>query len=130
MNKKLDALLDTLEDVKNPKENVSVIHSAFEDNPRIVAFVEVDKSRYKKMRKENQNKVIAGRTYKEVLDRFNMKIKDLRKISKNSKISYFFIILLRYDLHGLLIRLVNFEYKIMILFSLYIFVLSTIVIKP
>jgi hypothetical protein len=44
MNKKLDALLDTLEDVKNPKENVSVIHSAFEDKPRIVAFVEVDKS--------------------------------------------------------------------------------------
>ena len=44
MNNKLDALLDTLEDVKNPKENVSVIHSAFEDSPRIVAFVEVDKS--------------------------------------------------------------------------------------
>ena len=44
MNKKLDALLDTLEDVKNPKEKVSVIHSAFEDNPRTVAFVEVDKS--------------------------------------------------------------------------------------
>ena len=44
MNNKLDALLDTLEDVKNPKEKVSVIHSAFEDNPRIVAFVEVDKS--------------------------------------------------------------------------------------
>ena len=44
MNNKLDALLDTLEGVKNPKENVSVIHSAFEDNPRIVAFVEVDKS--------------------------------------------------------------------------------------
>jgi hypothetical protein len=44
MNKKLDALMDTLEDVKNPKENVSVIHSAFEDKPRLVAFVEVDKS--------------------------------------------------------------------------------------
>ena len=44
MNKKLGALLDTLEGVKNPKENVSVIHSAFEDSPRIVAFVEVDKS--------------------------------------------------------------------------------------
>jgi len=44
MNKKLDALLDTLEDVKNPKEKVSVIHAAFEDNSRIVAFVEVDKS--------------------------------------------------------------------------------------
>ena len=41
-------------------------------------FVETDKSRYQKMRKENQNKIIAGRTYKEVLDRFNMKIKDPR----------------------------------------------------
>ena len=44
MNKKLDALLDTLEDVKNPKEKVSVIHAAFEDNSRIVAVVEVDKT--------------------------------------------------------------------------------------
>ena len=44
MNKKLGALLDTLEDVKNPKEKVSVIHSAFEDNPRTVAFVKVNKS--------------------------------------------------------------------------------------
>ena len=44
MNKKLGALLDTLENVKNPKEKVLVIHSAFEDNPRTVAFVEVDKS--------------------------------------------------------------------------------------
>ena len=44
-------------------------------------FVETDKSRYQKMRKENQNKIIAGRTYKEVLDRFNMKIKDPRKSS-------------------------------------------------
>ena len=44
MNKKLDALLDTLENVKNPKEKVSIIHSAFEDSPRTVAFVEVDKS--------------------------------------------------------------------------------------
>ena len=44
-------------------------------------FVETDKSRYQKMRKENQNKIIAGRTYKEVLDRFNMKIKDPRSSS-------------------------------------------------
>ncbi len=44
-------------------------------------FVETDKSRYQKMRKENHNKIIAGRTYKEVLDRFNMKIKDPRKSS-------------------------------------------------
>ena len=61
MNNKLDALLDTLEGVKNPKENVSVIHfssamktrrldastvihSEVKDNSRLVAFVEVDKS--------------------------------------------------------------------------------------
>ncbi len=44
-------------------------------------FVETDKSRYQTMKKQNQNKVIAGRTYKEILDRFNMKIKDPRKSS-------------------------------------------------
>ena len=44
MNKKLDALLDTLDDVKNPKETVSVIHAAFGDKSHLVAFVEVDKS--------------------------------------------------------------------------------------
>ena len=44
-------------------------------------FVETDKSRYKKMRKENQNKIVAGRIYKEILDRFNMKIKDPRSSS-------------------------------------------------
>ena len=44
MNKKLDALLDTLEGVKNPKETVSVIHAAFDEKPHLVAFVEVDKS--------------------------------------------------------------------------------------
>jgi len=43
MNKKLDALLDTLEGVKNPKETVSVVHSAYEDKSRLVAFVEVEK---------------------------------------------------------------------------------------
>ena len=39
MNKKSEALLSTY-----LKEKVAVIHSAFEDNPRTVAFVEVDKS--------------------------------------------------------------------------------------
>ena len=43
MNEKLDALLETLEEIKNPKENVSVIHSAFDEDPHVVAFVEVDK---------------------------------------------------------------------------------------
>ena len=44
MNKKLDALLVTLDDVKNPKETVSVIHAAWTDKPHLVAFVEVEKS--------------------------------------------------------------------------------------
>ena len=48
-------------------------------------FVEIDKSRYHNMKKEDQNKIIAGRTYKEVLDRFNMKIKDPRKSSTGKK---------------------------------------------
>jgi len=48
-------------------------------------FVETDKSRYQKMRKENQNKILAGRTYNEILDRFNMKIKDPRKASTGKK---------------------------------------------
>ena len=39
MNKKFEALLSTY-----LKEKVAVIHSAFEDSPRTVAFVEVDKS--------------------------------------------------------------------------------------
>ena len=39
MNKKTDALIKTL-----TKESVAVIHSAFEDNPRTVAMVKVDKT--------------------------------------------------------------------------------------
>ena len=39
MNKKSEALLSTY-----LKEKVAVIHSVFEDSPRTVAFVEVDKS--------------------------------------------------------------------------------------
>jgi len=42
LNKK-EALLKTLDDVKNPKEKVSVIHAAFGDKPHLVAFVEVNK---------------------------------------------------------------------------------------
>ena len=38
MNKKTEALLKTL-----TTEEVAVIHSAYEDKPRTVAFVEVDK---------------------------------------------------------------------------------------
>ena len=39
MNKKTEALMKTL-----TKESVAVIHSAFEDKPRTVAMVEVDKT--------------------------------------------------------------------------------------
>ncbi|SVC84452.1 uncharacterized protein METZ01_LOCUS337306, partial [marine metagenome] len=52
-------------------------------------FVEIDKSRYLKMRKDNQNKMLAGRSYKEILDRFDTKIKDPRRAltgKKNTKI--------------------------------------------
>ena len=42
-------------------------------------FVETDKSRYIKMRKLNSLKQVAGRTYKEILDRFDTKIKDPRR---------------------------------------------------
>ncbi len=48
-------------------------------------FVETDKSRYQKMRQENQNKILASRSYKEILDRFKMKIKDPRKSSTGKK---------------------------------------------
>ena len=43
MNKK-EALMKTLDEVKNPKETVSVVHAAFEEKSRLVAFVEVEKS--------------------------------------------------------------------------------------
>ena len=52
-------------------------------------FVEIDKSRYLKMRKNHQNEMLAGRFYKEILDRFETKIKDPRRSStgkKNTKI--------------------------------------------
>ena len=49
-------------------------------------FVEIDKSRYNKMRQTKSTKLIAGRTYKEILDRFDTKIKDPRRsaIGKNN----------------------------------------------
>ena len=52
-------------------------------------FVEIDKSRYLKMRKLKNSKEVAGRSYKEILDRFDMKIKDPRRSSSgkiNTKI--------------------------------------------
>jgi len=47
--------------------------------------VEVDKKRYRKMKSENQNKMIGGRKISEILNRFNNKIKDPRKFSEGKK---------------------------------------------
>ena len=49
--------------------------------------VEVDKKRYKKMKSENQNKMIAGRKISEILNRFNSKMKDPRKFAEGKKTS-------------------------------------------
>ena len=52
-------------------------------------FVEIDKSRYLKMRKLEISEEVAGRSYKKILDRFDMKIKDPRRSSSgkiNTKI--------------------------------------------
>tara|TARA_Y100000310_G_C20598864_1_gene771946 strand:+ start:267 stop:1316 length:1050 start_codon:yes stop_codon:yes gene_type:complete len=53
-------------------------------NPLVV---EVDKKRYKKMKLENQNQMIAGRKISEILNRFNNKIKDPRKFAEGKKTS-------------------------------------------
>ena len=50
-------------------------------------IVEVDKRRYLKMLKDNQSKVIAGRSIKEILKRFDHKIKDPRRTNKGKNVS-------------------------------------------
>ena len=50
-------------------------------------IVEVDKKRYLKMLKDNQTSSIANRTIKEILERFNNKIKDPRRPSSGRNIS-------------------------------------------
>ena len=50
-------------------------------------IVEVDKKRYQKMLKGNQSSIIANRTIKEILERFDKKIKDPRRTSKGRNIS-------------------------------------------
>jgi ATP phosphoribosyltransferase regulatory subunit len=50
-------------------------------------IVEVDKKRYLKMLKGNQQSVVAGRSIQEVLKRFNNKIKDPRRASKGKNVS-------------------------------------------
>ena len=50
-------------------------------------IVEVDKRRYLKMLKDKQTSVIASRTIKEILERFDKKIQDPRRLSKGGNIS-------------------------------------------
>ncbi len=50
-------------------------------------IVEVDKKRYLKMLNDNQASVIANRTIKEILERFDKKIKDPRRASKGRNVS-------------------------------------------
>ena len=50
-------------------------------------IVEVDKRRYLKMLKDNQSKVVAGRSIKEILKRFDHKIKDPRRTNKGKNVS-------------------------------------------
>ena len=50
-------------------------------------IVEIDKKRYLKMTKEDQTKIIANRSIKEILVRFNKKIKDPRRASKGENLS-------------------------------------------
>ena len=50
-------------------------------------IVEVDKKRYLKMLKDDQLKIVAGRTINEILKRFDNKIKDPRRASKGKKVS-------------------------------------------
>ena len=45
-------------------------------------IVEVDKKRYLKMLKDDQSSIFAGRTIKEILKRFDKKIKDPRRPSR------------------------------------------------
>jgi ATP phosphoribosyltransferase regulatory subunit len=47
--------------------------------------VEVDKKRYRKMKLDNQNKMIGGRKISEILNRFKNKAKDPRKFSEGKK---------------------------------------------
>ena len=50
-------------------------------------IVKIDKKKYDKMVKENIKEIVAGRSIKEILERFNNKIKDPRKASKGKKVS-------------------------------------------
>jgi len=49
---------------------------------------EVDKKKYKKMKLDNKNQIIAGRKVSAILERFSNKINDPRKFSEGKKTSY------------------------------------------
>ena len=50
-------------------------------------IVEIDKRKYHKMLKQNQSRQIAGRSLKEILTRFNNKIRDPRRAKKGKNVS-------------------------------------------
>ena len=50
-------------------------------------IVEVDKKRYLKMLKDNQQTIVAGRSIEEILKRFDSKIKDPRRTSEGKNVS-------------------------------------------
>ncbi len=50
-------------------------------------IVEVDRRRYLKMLKDDQSKVVAGRSIQEILKRFDHKIKDPRRTNKGKNVS-------------------------------------------
>ena len=50
-------------------------------------IVEIDKKRYLKMLKDNKLSIVAGRSFEEILNRFNKKIKDPRRPSKGRNVS-------------------------------------------
>ena len=50
-------------------------------------IVEIDKKRYQKMLKQDQSRMIAGRSVNEILTRFNNKIKDPRRAKKGRNVS-------------------------------------------
>ncbi len=50
-------------------------------------IVEVDKRRYLKMLKDDKSSIVANRTIKEILERFDKKIRDPRRASKGGNIS-------------------------------------------
>ena len=50
-------------------------------------IVEVDKKRYSKMLQDNQSFIVANRTIKEILERFDKKIRDPRRPSRGRNIS-------------------------------------------